>query len=63
MAFRSVNPTSLAHESDELSDFEYAAKCKQTCREHFLVEMEQVVPWSGLVSVDQAALPKGRWRS
>lgn len=31
------------------SDFEYAGKRKQTRRERFLAEMEQVVPWSGLV--------------
>ena len=33
------------------SDFEYAGKRKQTRRERFLAEMEQVVPWSGLVAL------------
>jgi len=27
------------------SDFEYTGKRKPTRREHFLAEMEQVVPW------------------
>ncbi len=30
-------------------DFEYAGKRKQTRRERFLTEMEQVVPWSALL--------------
>ncbi|MDC7818763.1 N-6 DNA methylase [Pseudomonas sp. BLCC-B112] len=33
------------------SDFEYAGKRKQTRREHFLSEMNQVVPWSGLLGL------------
>lgn len=33
------------------SDFEYAGKRKQTRRERFLAEMEQVVPCSGLVAL------------
>lgn len=37
------------------SDFEYAGKRKQTRRERFLAEMEQVVPWSGLVALMRAA--------
>lgn len=31
------------------SDAEYAGKCKKTRRERFLAEMEQVVPWAGLL--------------
>lgn len=31
------------------SDFEYAGKRKQTRRERFLAEMDQVVPWAGLL--------------
>lgn len=33
------------------SDFEYAGKRKQTHRERFLSEMDQVVPWSGLLAL------------
>lgn len=40
------------------SDFEYAAKRKQTRRERFLGEMEQVVPWSGLVALIEPHYPK-----
>ncbi|KAB0493525.1 MAG: IS5 family transposase [Pseudomonas sp.] len=40
------------------SDFEYAGKCKQTRRERFLAEMEQVVPWSGLVALIEPHYPK-----
>lgn len=32
------------------SDFEYAGKRKQTRRGRFLAEMDQVVPWAGLLS-------------
>ncbi|AZC18562.1 Mobile element protein [Pseudomonas sp. CMR5c] len=40
------------------SDFEYASKCKKTRRERFLAEMEQVVPWSGLVALIEPHCPK-----
>jgi IS5 family transposase len=40
------------------SDFEYAGKRKQTRRERFLAEMEQVVPWSGLVALIEPHCPK-----
>lgn len=40
------------------SDFEYASKYKQTRRERFLAEMEQVVPWSGLVALIEPHYPK-----
>ena len=40
------------------SDFEYAGKRKQTRRERFLAEMEQVVPWSGLVALIEPRYPK-----
>ncbi len=40
------------------SDFEYAGKRKQTRRERFLAEMEQVVPWSGLVALIKPHYPK-----
>lgn len=40
------------------SDFEYAGKRNQTRRERFLAEMEQVVPWSGLVALIEPHDPK-----
>lgn len=40
------------------SDFEYASKRKQTRRERFLAEMEQVVPWSGLLALIELHYPK-----
>jgi transposase, IS5 family len=41
------------------SQAEYAGKKKQTRRDKFLVEMEQVVPWSRLVARLQPLYPKG----
>ncbi len=40
------------------SDFEYAGKHKQTRRERFLAEMDQVVPWSGLLGLIEPYYPK-----
>ena len=40
------------------SDFEYAGKRKQNRRERFLAEMEQVVPWSGLLALIEPHCPK-----
>ncbi|MEO4016692.1 IS5 family transposase [Pseudomonas rossensis] len=40
------------------SDFEYAGKRKQTRRERFLAEMDQVVPWSGLLGLIEPFYPK-----
>lgn len=46
------------------SDAEYAGKRKQTRRERFLVEMEQVVPWAGLLALIEPFYPKaGNGRS
>uniref|UniRef100_UPI0039883FF3 IS5 family transposase n=1 Tax=Pectobacterium cacticida TaxID=69221 RepID=UPI0039883FF3 len=41
------------------ADAEYADKRKQTRKELFLIEMEQVVPWKGLVALIGAHYPKG----
>ena len=38
------------------ADAEYAGKRKQTRKELFLIEMEQVVPWQGLI---EPHYPKG----
>ncbi len=40
------------------SDAEYAGKRKQTRRERFLAEMEQVVPWAGLLVLIEPFYPK-----
>ncbi|MEX0295714.1 transposase [Pseudomonas putida] len=40
------------------SDFEYAGERKQARRERFLAEIEQVVPWSGLVALIEPHYPK-----
>jgi transposase, IS5 family len=41
------------------SQAEYASKKKQTRRDKFLAEMEQVVPWAGLVARLRPFYPKG----
>ena len=41
------------------ADAEYAGKRKQTRRERFLIEMDQVVPWKGLVTLIEPYYPKG----
>lgn len=47
------------------ADAEYAGKRKQTCIELFLIEMDQVVPWKGLIALiePQYPPPRGRWLS
>lgn len=40
------------------SDVEYAGKRNQTRRERFLAEMEQVVPWAGLLALIELFYPK-----
>lgn len=40
-------------------DAEYAGKRKQTRCERFLIEMDQVVPWNGLVKLIEPHYPKG----
>ncbi|MDA3877483.1 MAG: IS5/IS1182 family transposase, partial [Halothiobacillus sp.] len=39
-------------------DAEYAGKRKQTRREIFLAEMEQVVPWAALLALIEPVYPK-----
>ncbi|VVN47181.1 IS5 family transposase [Pseudomonas fluorescens] len=41
------------------ADAEYARKRKQTRRERFLIEMDQVVPWKGLIALIEPHYPKG----
>ncbi len=40
------------------ADTEYAGKRKQTRKELFLIEMDQVVPWKGLVALIKPYYPK-----
>ena len=41
------------------ADAEYAGKRKQTRKELFLIEMDRVVPWKGLVALIDPHYPKG----
>ncbi|MFD2406905.1 IS5 family transposase [Azorhizophilus paspali] len=41
------------------ADAEYAGKRKQTRRERFLLEMDEVVPWTGLIALIEPHYPKG----
>lgn len=41
------------------ADGEYAGKRKQTRKELFLIEMDQVVPWKGLIALIEPHYPKG----
>ena len=41
------------------ADAEYAGKRKQTRKELFLIEMDQVVPWQGLIALIEPHYPKG----
>ena len=41
------------------ADAEYAGKRKQTRSERFLIEMDQVVPWKGLITLIEPHYPKG----
>jgi IS5 family transposase len=40
------------------ADAEYAGKLKQTRRERFLIEMDQVVPWEGLIALTSRIIRK-----
>ena len=41
------------------ADAEYAGKRKQTRKELFLIKMDQVVPWKGLIALIEPHYPKG----
>ncbi len=41
------------------ADAEYAGKRKQTRKELFLIEMDQAVPWNGLIKLIEPFYPKG----
>ena len=42
------------------ADAEYAGKPKQTRRARFLIEMDQVAPWKGLIALIEPHYPKGQ---
>lgn len=42
-----------------IADAEYAGKRKQTRKELFLIEMDRVVPWKGLINLIERHYPKG----
>jgi IS5 family transposase len=42
-----------------LADAEYAGKRKQPCKELFLIETDQVLPWKGLIALIEPYYPKG----
>ena len=44
----------------DFSDAEFVAKRKQTRREKFLTEMDQVIPWSRLTVLIESTYPKGK---
>lgn len=41
------------------ADAEYASKRKQTRKELFLIEMDRLVPWRGLITLIEPHYPKG----
>ncbi len=42
------------------SELEYAAKKKQTRRDHFLAQLEALTPWGALVAVIAPYYPQGQ---
>jgi len=53
------HPPSFPMKQMTFADAEYAGKRKQTRKELFLIEMDQVVPWKGLVALIEPHCPKG----
>jgi len=53
------HPPSFPMKQMTFADAEYAGKRKQTRKELFLIEMDQVVPWKGLVALIEPHYPKG----
>lgn len=40
------------------ADAEYAGKRKQTRRERFLIEMDRIMPWKGLIALIEPHYPR-----
>jgi IS5 family transposase len=51
-----ITPAEFFEERMTFANAEYAGKRKQTRKELFLIEMDQVVPWKGLI---EPHYPKG----
>ena len=50
----------LCLKQPSFTDAEYAGKGKQTRRERFLIEMDQVVPWQALMALIEPSLSERR---
>lgn len=53
------HPPSFPIKQMTFADAEYAGKRKQTRKELFLVDMDQVVPWKDLIALIDPHYPKG----
>jgi IS5 family transposase len=53
------NSPSFPMKQMTFADAEYAGKRKQTRKELFLIEMDRVVPWKGLIALIEPHYPKG----
>ncbi len=54
-----LQPPSFPIKQMTFDDAEYTGKRKQTRKELFLIEMDQVVPWRGLIALIDPHYPKG----
>lgn len=52
------HPPSFPMRQMTFADAEYAAKRKQTRKELFIIEIDQVVPWKGLMALIEPHYPK-----
>lgn len=57
---RIPQPLSFPMKQMSFADAEYAGKRKQTRKELFPNEMDQVVPWQGLIALIEPHYPKGK---
>jgi len=57
--FAGPNIPNLLMKQITFADAEYSNKRKQTRKELFLEEMEQVVPWKGLTGLIEPHYPRG----
>jgi IS5 family transposase len=56
---QALNSPSFPMKQMTFADAEYAGKRKQTRKELFLIEMDRVVPWKGLIALIEPHYPKG----
>lgn len=50
----------MYYKQKTFTDFEYAARRKQTHREEFLKTMESIIPWKEWIDVIRPYYPDGR---